>query len=116
MRHVPNERSNPFSDFAKLIKDQGYNKDVTLSFGTVTDVDPLTVKLDGNGLETTSLEPMPTLLNLYYPVTINFDDELGTRTGQIMIDNSLEVGVRVACIYDDTGNKLHGYILDKVEV
>lgn len=115
MRHIPREKSDPFTDFAKMMKHQGYNKDVKLTFGTVVSVDAATVKvkLDGNHLETTSLVPLGHLLPAYYPAHIVFSDELGAREASIMIDNPLETGDRVMVVYDDTGDKLFGFILDK---
>lgn len=116
MRHVPNEKSNPFSDFAKIMKKTGYNKDVTLTFGVITKTDPLTVKLDGSGLETAALVPLGHLLPAYYPAHIIFNDSLGQKEATIMIDNELGMSDRVAVIYDDNDNQITGFILDKVEV
>lgn len=112
---IGREDSNPFSDFAALIKETGHNKDVKLAFGTITEITPLTVKIDGNGLETTNLTALPHLLPAYYPAHVIFDDELGSRNATIMIDNGLELSDRVALIYDDTGNKIKGFILGKEE-
>lgn len=113
MRHIPREQSNPFADIAKIMQKQGYNKDVKLTFGTIVKESPLTVKLDGNGLETTSLIPLGHLLPAYYPAHIIFNDQLGAREASIMIDNPLHIDDRVMVIYDDTSNKLFGFILDK---
>ncbi|MEK4030787.1 DUF2577 family protein [Pseudobacillus sp. FSL P4-0506] len=113
MRHVPREKSDPFTDFAKLMKDQGYNKDVKLATGTVTGISPVKVKLDGNGLETTSLIVPDHLQSAYYPAHIIFQDTMEHREVSIMIDNSLEIDDRVQVIYDDSGNKLTGFILSK---
>ncbi|WP_176713683.1 DUF2577 family protein [Pseudobacillus wudalianchiensis] len=99
-----------------MIKKTGHNKDVTLAFGIVTKTDPLTVKLDDTGLETSTLVPLGHLLPAYYPAHIIFNDSLGQREASIMIDNELDQNDRVAVIYDDTDNKITGFILDKVEV
>lgn len=114
MRHVPREKSDPFTDFAKMMKEQGYNKDVKLDFATVIATSPLEVKIDGNGAETSSLTPLAHLMPAYYPAHIIFNDSLGERDATIMIDNGgLEVGDRVMVVYDDTDLKIFGFILSK---
>jgi|GEM_PF-6956151 len=115
MRHVPNEKSSPFSDMARLIKEKGYNKDVKLAFATVIDLSPLTVRLDGNGLETSRFTVMNHLLPRFEAVRIDFlDDTTGEREAVIHHDSTLNVGDRVAVIYDDEDPEgLTGFIIDK---
>lgn len=114
MRHIPREKSDPFTDFAKVIKGLGFNKDVKLETGIVIETSPVTVKLDENGLETTSLIVPAHLQSAYYPAHIIFQDTTEHREVSIMIDNSLDIGDRVQVIYDDTtGNKIFGFILSK---
>lgn len=40
-----------FSNLLKLMKDQGYNKDVSISIGVVKKLSPLTVELNGFTIE-----------------------------------------------------------------
>lgn len=113
MRH--RENSDPFTDLAAMMKQTGYNKDVKLANGTILAMNPVKVRIDENGLETTNIKVLPHLLPAYYPAHIIFDDELGSRNATIMIDNGLEINDRVSLIYDDEGNKVKGYILAKEE-
>lgn len=114
---IGKESSDPFTDLAGLMKETGYNKDVTLAFGKIIGMSPPKVRIDGNGLETTNLTVMPHLLPAYYPVHIIFESPstLGEQRGKIMIDNDLVVGDRVAIIYDSEGSTVKGFILDKEE-
>lgn len=112
---VNREKSNPIVDMARMMKNTGYNKDVILSMAKVTKVSPLTVKLEGNDLETSNLKPMAHLLPQYHPVHLIFNDDLGNRSGTIMIDNGLEVDDLVYIIYDIEKNVVKGFIIGKEE-
>lgn len=109
------EKSNPMVDMARMMKTTGYNKDVILSMARVTKIAPLTVKLEGNDLETSNLKPMAHLLPQYHPVHLIFDDDLVNRKGTIMIDNGLEVDDMVYVIYDIEKNVVKGFIIGKEE-
>jgi Protein of unknown function (DUF2577) len=109
------EKGNPYVDMARLLKKAGYNKDVTLSTATIVGTAPLTVKLTENSLVTKNLVPMAHLVPHYLPAQIVFDDELGKRSAQIMIDNSLEIGELVYCIYESVNGRLSGFIIGKEE-
>lgn len=109
------EKGNPYVDMARLFKKAGYNKDVTLSTATIIETAPLTVKLTGNSLVTTNLVPMAHLVPHYLPAEIVFSDDLGKRSAQIMIDNSLEIGELVYCIYESVNGRVSGFIIGKEE-
>ena len=47
-----------FSNLLTLMKDQGYNKDVSISIGVVESLSPLTVKLNGFIIEEEDLSKM----------------------------------------------------------
>lgn len=112
---TPNEKANPYVDLARLFKKAGYNKDVTLSTATVVETAPLTVKLADNSLITSNLVPMAHLVAQYMPAQFVFDDNLGKRSGMIMIDNSLEIDDLVYCIYEAVNGRVSGYIIGKEE-
>lgn len=109
------EKSNPMVDMARMIKMTGYNKDVVLSMAKVTKISPLTVRLEGNDLETSNLKPMAHLMPQYHPVHLIFDDELGNRSGTMMIDNGLEIDDLVYVIYEVEKNVVKGFIIGKEE-
>lgn len=113
------KKSDPYTNLAQLIKTAGYNKDMTLTRGTVLAIAPMTVKLDGNGLVTTNLSPLPHLLPQYYDFHIIFDvagqEGDRERTGKIMIDDDLEPGDRVFVLYEVVQQKVNGVILGKEE-
>ncbi|WP_432355323.1 hypothetical protein [Sporosarcina sp. A2] len=109
------EKSNPYSDMARLIKESGFNKDVTLTTAVVVDLAPLTVKLSGNDLVTSNLKPMAHLISQYHPAQIVFNDSLGSRSATIMIDNGLELDEMVYVIYEVVNDRLSGFIIGKEE-
>lgn len=116
MNTTGRKKSDPYTNLAKLIKDTGYNKDMTLTRGTIVSLAPMTVRIDGNKLVTTNLKPLPHLLPQYYDFHIIY--ESGTdaeRRGKIMIDDDLEPGDRVFIIYEVVQNKVNGLILGKEE-
>ncbi|AQU79712.1 DUF2577 family protein [Planococcus faecalis] len=109
------EKGNPIADLARVMKETGYNKDVILSRATVIDEAPLTVRLEGNNLETSNLQPMAHLMPQYHRFDMIFDGDLGRQAGTIMIDNGLEMGDLVYVIYDMEKNSLKGFIIGKEE-
>lgn len=42
---------NPYGNLVKLIKKAGYNKDISIKVGMVTDISPLTITLNGYEIE-----------------------------------------------------------------
>lgn len=109
------EKGDPYADIARLMKRSGYNKDVTLATATVLELAPLKVKLAGSDLVTSRLLPMSHLVPQYEPAQIVFNDELGTRSATIMIDNGLEVDDVVYVIYEAVNGRLSGFIIGKEE-
>ncbi len=109
------EKANPYVDMARLMKKSGFNKDVTLATATVVDLAPLTVKLSGNDLVTSNLQPMAHLIPQYHPAQIVFNDSLGTRSATIMVDNGLELDEVVYVIYEAVNGRVSGFIIGKEE-
>lgn len=110
--------SDPYSDLAKLMQEVGYNKDLTLSTGVIVDLGPLRVRLDGNGLVTSNLKPLPHLLPQYYDAHFLFedgDDQIRSERGKIMIDDDLKEGDRVFILYEVVKQQVSGLILGRRE-